>query len=86
MPLLLPQNTKKYTLFLDLDETLIHTQTQFKKQINTKQEQLEYLAEIEAKLREEYKREPTKEEIDQAAIEHVFNIRPFCLEFLHQMS
>ena len=83
---MLPPPTKRYTLVLDLDETLIHSHVQFKKQLSTRAQQQQYYEELQQKFLAENGREPTKEEVENMALEMVFNIRPFAEEFLNIMS
>ena len=83
---MLPPPTKDYTLVLDLDETLIHSHVQYKKQLQTRAEQQEYFNELANKFIAENGREPTREELENLALEMVFNIRPFAEEFLNKMA
>jgi len=50
---LLPASTKKYTLVLDLDETLIHSHVQYKKVFSTRAQQQEYFNELAHKFIDE---------------------------------
>lgn len=83
---ILPPATKKYILVLDLDETLIHSHVQYKEMFKTRAQQQEYFNELANKFISEYGREPTKEELENLALEMVFNIRPFAEEFLNTMA
>jgi len=83
---LLPPATKKYTLVLDLDETLIHSHVQYKQDFKSRAQQQEYFSELAQKFYDENKRQPTKEELENLALEMVFNIRPFAEEFLNSMA
>ena len=49
---------------LDLDETLIHSHVQFKKQLSTRAQQQQYYEELQQKFLAENGREPTKEEVE----------------------
>lgn len=82
----LPPPTKKYILVLDLDETLIHSHVQYKKTLNTRAQQQEYFNELAIKFIQENGRDPSKEELENLALEMVFNIRPFAEEFLNTMA
>lgn len=83
---MLPPSTKRYTLVLDLDETLIHSHVQYKKVLTTRAQQQEYFNELAQKFISENGREPSKEELENMALEMVFNIRPFAEEFLSTMA
>ena len=53
---LLPSSTKKYTLVLDLDETLIHSHVQYKRAFSTRAEQQDYFKELAHKFIQENNR------------------------------
>lgn len=83
---LLPPSTKKYTLVLDLDETLIHSHVQYKQEFKSRAQQQDYFSELAQKFFEENRRQPTREELENLALEMVFNIRPFAEDFLNTMA
>ena len=71
---------------LDLDETLIHSHVQYKKRLETRAQQQQYFRDLAQRFASENGREPTKEELENMALEMVFNIRPFAEEFLNTMA
>ena len=77
---------KKYFLFLDLDETLIHSFTVPRTEFASERERKEYYDEISRLLTIENGIAPTQEELECYPSEMVFNIRPGTEEFLAQLS
>ena len=85
-PFTLKPTDKKYFLFLDLDETLIHSFTVPRTEFASERERKEYYDEISRLLTIENGIAPTQEELECYPSEMVFNIRPGTEEFLAQLS
>lgn len=77
VPYLPSFSTKPYTLVLDLDETLIH----YDEALTLKDAQ-----KVGKKLQHKLGRAPTADEINSNLPGVKFNIRPFAVHFLQEMS
>ena len=86
MPVTLKPTTREFYLFLDLDETLIHSFTTARIDFNSEQEKKEHFDELARQLTIENGIPPTKEELETFPSEMVFNIRPSTEEFLTKLS
>ena len=77
---------KKLFLFLDLDETLIHSFTTPKVDFASVEEKKEHFEELERQLTAENGIPPSRQELEAYPSEMVFNIRPATEEFLTKLS
>ena len=77
---------KKYHLFLDLDETLIHSFTTARMDFDSEEEKRLHFEQLERQMIAENGVRPTKEELESFPSEMVFNIRPGTEEFLQRLS
>ena len=77
---------KKYHLFLDLDETLIHSFTTARMDFDSEIEKKNHFEQLERQMIAENGVKPTKEELESFPSEMVFNIRPQTEEFLTRLS
>ena len=84
--IVLRPTSKKLHLFLDLDETLIHSFTTARIDFDTELEKKEHFDELARQLTIENGIPPTQEEIESFPSEMVFNIRPTTEEFLIKLS
>ena len=75
-PFTLNPTDKKYFLFLDLDETLIHSYTIPRTDFSSEMEKKDFFDEIARMMTIENGIAPTQEEIECYPSEMVFNIRP----------
>ena len=86
VPFTLKPTNKKLFLFLDLDETLIHSFTTPKVDFISAEEKKEHFEELERQLTAENGIPPTRQELEAYPSEMVFNIRPATDEFLTKLS
>lgn len=85
-PITLKPTKREYYLFLDLDETLIHSFTTARTDFANEKEKKEHFDELARQLTIENGIPPTKEELEAFPSEMVFNIRPSTEEFLTKLS
>ena len=85
-PFQLRPTNKKLFLFLDLDETLIHSFTTPRLDFESMEERKEHFDELARQLTIENGIPPTKEELESYPSEMMFNIRPATEEFLTKLS
>ena len=85
-PIKMKPTKKKYHLFLDLDETLIHSFTTARMDFDSEEEKKEHFDQLERQMIAENGVKPTREELETFPSEMVFNIRPATEEFLLRLS
>ena len=85
-PFKLRPTNKKLILFLDLDETLIHSFTTPRTDFESLEERKEHFDELARQLTIENGIPPTREEVESYPSEMMFNIRPGTEEFLTNLS